>query len=239
MNQIVTATPQCTQKEERMTSSNKKNVTRRKRYACFGKEETNEERCHRLNRFYQARFPTVPALSSRDLVRSFDSDNTVLVDVRTQPERNISTIEGAISLHEFEQRISSLPPETQVVTYCTIGYRSGLEARRLQYQYALQGRISSLDGIVAYTHAITSEDDNGDDIPRVVCPATGSDASAVHTFGSQWDCVAENYESKHFSLPTLLLRLIQVSSTVILRTGQYVTHRLGQCICRSKTTKAE
>jgi len=163
------------------------------------------------------------------MVRAYDSENTVLVDVRTRPERSVSKLEGAISLQEFEQQAPSLSSDTHVITYCTIGYRSGLEARRLQYQYALQGRISSLDGIVAYTHAISEEKDN-EDIPRVVCPTTGSDTRAVHTFGRQWSCVADDYETQHFAPPAYILRLAQVGVTVVFRTGQYATHRLIQCV---------
>lgn len=209
----------------------------RKRYVCFGKEETNEERCHRLNHFYQAQYPDVPSLSSNELVSNFDSETTVLIDVRTGPERQVSKLEGAITLKEFEKQASSLSPDTKVVTYCTIGYRSGLEARRLQYQYGLHGRISSLDGIVAYTHAISNDEGyNNEDAPRVVCPSTGVDTNDVHTFGRQWDCVADEYETQHFALPVLIIRLAQVGATVVVRTLQYMTHRLFR---RKKRSKVE
>lgn len=206
-------------------------TTRRRRYGCFGRQETNEERCYRLNRFYQKRYHDVPALSSRDLIQrySYNRENIVLVDVRTEPERNVSELEGAISLQEFELHVSSLPPDAQVVTYCTIGYRSGIEARRLQYQHNLQGRISSLDGIVAYTHAVSAEHDN-EGVPQVVCPITGSNTRTVHTFGRQWNCVSEGYETRHFSPPALLLRLAQVSVVVVVRTLQHVGYQLRHCI---------
>jgi len=50
---------------------------------------------------------------------------------------------------------SSSPSEVHVVvTYCTIGYRSGLEAQRLRDQYNLN--VRNLDGIVSYTHTCTA-----------------------------------------------------------------------------------
>jgi rhodanese-related sulfurtransferase len=208
--------------------------TGRRRNGCFGRKETNEERCHRLNHFYQAKYHDVPTLTSRQLIENYDHDNIVLVDVRTKPERNVSKIEGSISLQEFQEQFSSLPPDKHVVTYCTIGYRSGLEARRLQYQHNLQGRISSLDGIVAYTHAISKQDAN-EDVPQVVCPSTGCNTTVVHTFGKQWSCVDEGYETKHFSPPALILRLVQVGTVVIVRTIQYGGYRLGQCARSNET----
>ena len=74
----------------------------------------------------------MPILDSRDFVRTFYANSNatvVLVDVQTLPKCNVSMLEGAVSLQEFEQRVAPfLSPETKVVTYCTIGYRSGMEA---------------------------------------------------------------------------------------------------------------
>lgn len=206
------------------------------------KQETNSERCHRLNRFYQGLFPDVPTLDSRDFVRTFDANNNnstpvVLVDVRTLPERNVSMLEGAVSLHEFEERVVPfLSPETKVVTYCTIGYRSGMEARRLQDRYAhLEGRISSLDGIVAYTHALANNNEekkNKEAVPKVV-DRMGSETSAVHTFGRKWDCVHGDYNPEYFSPPVLIVRYLQLGGMVVWKSVQRITHRMGQS-CRSK-----
>jgi rhodanese-related sulfurtransferase len=241
-------------KEEETSTTNL-----RRQYGCCGKQETNSERCHRLSGFYQGRYPDVPALCSTEFVRTYNANSTVLVDVRTVPERNVSTLEGAVSLQEFEERASLLSPETKIVTYCTIGYRSGMEARRLQYQYALEGRISSLDGIVAYTHAIVS-DEKKDRASKVVdrmghetsldgiVPYThalasyekkdkapkvvdriGYETRNIHTFGKSWNCVDTDYEAQHFSPPVLMLRYIQVGGTVVWRTVQRITHRAGKC----------
>jgi sodium/bile acid cotransporter 7 len=210
----------------------------RRQYGCRGKkQETNSERCHRLSDFYQGRCPDVPALSSTEFVRTYDANSTVLVDVRTLPERNVSTLDGAVSLQEFEQQASLFPPETKVVTYCTIGYRSGMEARRLQSQYALEGRISSLDGIVAYTHALARNKEN-DKAPKVV-DRMGHETRNIHTFGKSWNCVDTDYEAQHFSQPVLILRCIQVGGRVVWRrTAQRITHSVGQCF-HSQPRKAK
>lgn len=124
-----------------------------------------EELCQRICRSYQARFPDIPALSSQAFISSciqhgaFSKPNQpfLLVDVRTMSERQTSMLEGAVTLQEFKRQYMAkqLSPDVQIITYCTVGYRSGLEARRLKYQCGLEGRIHSLDGIVAYTHAMS------------------------------------------------------------------------------------
>lgn len=125
---------------------------------------------------YQSMFPEISPLSSRKLLlesRSASSDdvhwkyhgqNVILVDVRTRPEREVSMISGAISLHEFRESIlpsllrkhpsSALQHDTTyhdnntnnihskedqifsyIAMYCTVGYRSGIECRKLQQEY--------------------------------------------------------------------------------------------------------
>lgn len=81
----------------------------------------------------------------------------VLVDVRTQEEQEVSMIPGSLTLEEFHQRMMAqsdttidtattnnsnnaidgdkIPADAMVVTYCTIGYRSGREAQHLADQY--------------------------------------------------------------------------------------------------------
>ena len=166
-------------------------------------------------------------------------DNIILIDVRTQPERDISMIDGAVSLKQFEHEIApSLAQkkddrQTLVVTYCTIGYRSAIEARRLRDKYHLQDRIYHLDGIVAYTHALAElEDDQQQTTEKseIVHPEglgnegaparTVKGAKKVHTFGFVWNVAHDNFEATHYSLPILLVRLAQVGGTVVIRKCQ-------------------
>lgn len=89
----------------------------------------------------------------------------VVVDVRSPPERSVSAIPTSISLCTFHQEVApNLPPNADVVTYCTIGLRSGMEARRIQDRYGLTGRVYNLDGIVSYTHTSSQNDDRRGDM---------------------------------------------------------------------------
>ena len=134
-------------------------------------------------RKYHALFPDISSISSRELIRETFSPlsstssilsttrpqpnwkirgrHVLLVDVRTKPEREVSMISGAISMHEFRESIlpsllylkkntedenfdsnqtSTLPAdeshlETIILMYCTVGFRSGIEVRKLQHEY--------------------------------------------------------------------------------------------------------
>lgn len=54
----------------------------------------------------------------------------VLVDVRTKAEYEVSMIPGAITAPEFEASREKYQGRT-VICYCTVGYRSGIYARKL------------------------------------------------------------------------------------------------------------
>jgi rhodanese-related sulfurtransferase len=230
---------------------------------CFNKNNppTKEEQCHCSSQFYQGRFPDIPPFLSRELLELPSHPlQVVLIDVRTLPERQVSMLEGAISLAEFDQMaVPTLEryPDARVVTYCTIGYRSGLEARRLRdlYPSLLEGRIYSLDGIVAYTHAVAQDEDKAakaaandgeEEETQQVSTATRrlrlqtlhpdtqqpTDTRRLHTFGSMWDCANDNFDTTHYSPAMLVVRSIQVGIRVVVRTTQRMTHKCRLCVCQ-------
>ena len=99
-------------------------------------------------KFYHSLFKDIPTLSSSELLAKYDiglrSNDTsvihedllpvIVVDVRSKAERDVSSIPSAMSLKEYEQGIAngSIPNnQTPVVTYCTVGYRSGMEVSLL------------------------------------------------------------------------------------------------------------
>jgi len=132
------------------------------------------------------------------------------------------------SVDDGERIISS--DDVKVIIYCTIGYRSGVEARRLKDKYSfLKGIIYNLDGIVPYTHAISSlslprskcngegdEDLTGETLKKLalIDPRTKQVTDRVHVYGPTWNCVAGGFEAVSFSLPVMLLRSMLVGITV-------------------------
>lgn len=75
-------------------------------------------------------FPEVQEISAHELKERLEQDELVVVDVRSPAERAVSMIKGAISSAEFERNRGQYENVT-VVTYCTIGHRSGLYAKEL------------------------------------------------------------------------------------------------------------
>ena len=169
--------------------------------------------------------------TSISTLRRADRPSMVLIDARSSAERSISIIPGAISLAEFEQNIvTTLSPDASVVVYCTIGYRSGIEARRLKEKLdGLDGRIQNLDGIVPYTHAIG---DMSDQSMQLIKPDTGERTNVVHMFGRTWNCVHSRFETVHFNAPELALRSSQAGLVSTLRFIQHLLHKTKQrCTC--------
>ena len=208
----------------------------------------NEKKCLQASKFYQNQFPDIPRMSSTELLQRNLDEHLIIVDVRTNPERQVSMIPGAISLKTFEKDVvDTLPTGDQlptIVIYCTIGYRSGMEARRLRQNYHLDGHIYSLDGIVAYTHALASleSEENGELAATRQLIRTDSnntqqppiETNQVHTFGAVWNLAQDGYATQHFSILVLLGRTAQVGGTTVLRTFQRLAFTCASCCRREK-----
>jgi rhodanese-related sulfurtransferase len=140
-----------------------------------------QSRIEELYEGYKPDFPGVPETTVETLVRELAGpEPPVLVDVRSDEEREVSTIPGALSREEFEARRDELAGR-EVVTYCTIGYRSGLYTQELIDE---GWTASNLRGsILAWTHA-------GRELVH-----DGSPTRRVHVYGSTWNLAAEGYEA--------------------------------------------
>ena len=140
-----------------------------------------QARIDELYEGYKKKFPDVPEITVETLKERLDGpEPPVIVDVRDDDERAVSIIPGAISQPEFEARREDLEGR-QVVTYCTIGYRSGLYTRKLVDE---GWKASNLRGsIVAWTHI-------GGDLEK-----GGAPTRRVHVYGRKWNLVAPGYEA--------------------------------------------
>jgi rhodanese-related sulfurtransferase len=192
--------------------------------------ESNEEKCQKVWKSYHSNFPDVASLTSAEYLTNIQSSEKkyVLVDVRTKAEQNVSMIPNAVSLRAFESTMKSSSSNNAtnddiVVTYCTVGYRSGLEARRLRDKYNLK-KVMNLDGIVSYTHACSaiqnqnraSEERNIDiagskpnisgESVSLIDPKTKAGTKRVHVFGPTWNVVSKESEAIYFSNFTMALR---------------------------------
>lgn len=129
---------------------------------------------------YRTDFPEVKEISPQSLADRQKSDGIVLVDVRTPEEQAVSMIPGAITAEAFAAAEDTYRDKS-VVTYCTIGARSGIYADALRKKgfdvFNLKGSL------LAWTHAgLPLKDSEGNETKR------------VHVYGKKWDLIADGYE---------------------------------------------
>ncbi len=109
-------------------------------------------------------FPKVRRISPNELSAWLNDSGRaqpVLLDVRTQPEFAVSQIHGARRIDPAASAAAiNLPKDQPIVTYCSVGYRSGAFAKKLQeagftnvqnlagsiFQWANEGRPLEHDG---------------------------------------------------------------------------------------------
>ncbi len=81
-------------------------------------------------------FPSVPRINPKQLagwLNDLKRAQPVLIDVRTRPEYEVSHIHGARRIEpDSQEDVIQLPRDTPIVTYCSVGYRSGAFAKKLQ-----------------------------------------------------------------------------------------------------------
>lgn len=141
--------------------------------------DTAVQKIEAMYRQYRREFRDVPDVTAADLRSLLDSGEVLVVDVRDANERAVSTIPGVISAEEF-QRSHHDHRDVSVVTYCTIGYRSGLFADELRQRGVPAFNLSG--GILAWCHA------DG----QLVTP-TGESTKRVHVYGQRWNLLPAGY----------------------------------------------
>ncbi len=105
-----------------------------------------------LKRSLRAKFGDVHWITTQQLadwLANKDRPQPVLLDVRTAAEWKVSHLAGARRVDpkaEAETAAQGLPKETPIVTYCSVGYRSGGMAERLQK--AGYNNVKDLEGSI-------------------------------------------------------------------------------------------
>lgn len=128
----------------------------------------------------KADYPDIPTISAESLRGALPSGDIVLVDVRSDAERAVSTLPEAITAEEFEDRLAEFGRSGRtLVAYCTIGARSSAYARRMR---ARGVDMMNLEGsVLAWTHAggmLSSE---------------GMPTRRLHVYGRRWNLAADGY----------------------------------------------
>jgi sodium/bile acid cotransporter 7 len=100
----------------------------------------------------------------------------ILLDVRSDEERAISVIAGAVT------DADSIPRGAEVVVYCTIGLRSGISAREMRERGV--NALNLRGGILAWIA------DGGD-----VVDGNGAPTRRVHVYGRRWNVLPEGFDA--------------------------------------------
>lgn len=144
-------------------------------------DEQKKERIQNMYESYKAKsFPDAPELTAKDYLKLDKEEKIILVDVRENKEMEVSVIPGAIPRDEFEDNKDKYR-DYKVVSYCTIGYRSGRYTKKLIKDkfdaYNLVG------GVLSWAHAGQK------------FAAPDGDSLRVHVYGDSWNLLPEGYEA--------------------------------------------
>ena len=107
------------------------------------------------------------------------TENVIVIDVREDAERAISYIPHSITQKIFEENQQQYS-KYKVITYCTIGYRSGKYAEKLR---AKNIDAYNLDGsLLGWVH------DGGK-----LVDANGQVTKKIHVYGKRWNLAPNGY----------------------------------------------
>ena len=129
---------------------------------------------------YKKHFRDVRDLSAKKAMDLTAEGKTVLIDIREPREQQVAMLPGAITEKEFMNDPAKYKDAVKIV-YCTISYRSGKFAQRLQEKgivvYNLRG------GILAWVHDGGKVYDQNGETHR------------IHVYGRKWNLAPKRYEA--------------------------------------------
>ena len=173
---------------------------------------------------HQRSFPEVRHMQPTELMALIDAGKPVtLLDVRAKAERDVSMIPGALSLEALShEELARRTAEEcgPLVCYCTVGYRSSLEARRIASDLQLVPALGvySMAGILAWAH------EGGE----LVDPATGEPTRRLHCFGAKWAAMApDSHEAVSFAPRALGVQTALVVVAVVRDLSRRLARRIG------------
>lgn len=124
-------------------------------------------------------FPDAPEITAAAAVDLWRQGRLLPVDVRTPAERAVSTLPGAVT-GEAYLADPSIAADKQAVLFCTIGYRSGVQAAALAKRGLPVANLAG--GILGWLHA-----------GGTLVDARGQPTTRVHVYGRAWDLAPPGY----------------------------------------------
>ena len=91
--------------------------------------------------YLRRQFPNTPTMNTSDFSEIIkDNDNILILDCRRPDEHEISKIPGAKNVHfrcsdeELKETLKEVDDKTQIISYCSLGYRSAIITDRIREQ---------------------------------------------------------------------------------------------------------
>ena len=127
----------------------------------------------------------VPTLGAAAVAEKLKSDNVYCIDCRTAEEQELSIVNDAYTIEEFEQL--QVDKDTAIlVSYCTVGLRSGVYTSLLKSKGY---NAFNSQGVIAFSH--------NSDIKFV--DKFNKKTKAIHTFSSDFSKnIATTYKATFF-----------------------------------------
>jgi sodium/bile acid cotransporter 7 len=129
---------------------------------------------------YKKQFPEVRDLSPQKAMILAAEGKAVFIDIREPREQQVSMLPGAVTEKEFMNDPAKYKDAVKIA-YCTISYRSGKFAQRLQKKRIPVYNLSG--GILAWVH------DGG----KVYDP--NGETHRIHVYGRKWNLAPKRYQA--------------------------------------------
>ena len=112
--------------------------------------------------YLRRQFPNTPTVNTSDFSEIIkDNDNVLILDCRRPDEHEISKIPGAKNVHfrcsdeELKETLKEVDDKTQIISYCSLGYRSAIITDRIREQIqndssiqATSDKVYNLEGSI-------------------------------------------------------------------------------------------
>jgi sodium/bile acid cotransporter 7 len=131
----------------------------------------------------------VKLIKAWELMKIYEDTNVILIDVRKPEEQAVSMIPGSLSPVEFTGKFRTplSLSDKLIVTYCTIGYRSGIYAKELMAKKLIVRNLEG--GLLAWSHNKGLFIKKGKD-------GKSESTKEVHVYSKEWNFLHPDYKAK-------------------------------------------
>ncbi len=150
--------------------------------SCLGTNSSNSvsNRIEKLADECFDQYSDIIWISMEEYLNRSTSEEWAIIDVRTEEERSVSIIPGAMTIGEFERRAFEFTNKP-ILVYCTVGCRSGAYVRKLEKlgikSFNLRG------GVLSWANS-----------GKMFVTTAGGTTNRVHVNSKKWNVLPSGYD---------------------------------------------